>query len=794
MKMSGFSASNKKNDFKILFAKYFRHKYWFLLSFILCMLFCYAYISYSVPKYRAGASVQVIEEKSAASQLSAFSDLDILPGGNKKVEDEIEIIRSRPNFIEVVKNLSLNEKIYHLGSIRNSEIYDRNPITFTHLSKDSIVNDSKFSCFIVPLSETQFSFRVEDEDKAKKYTFGDEIETKTGRVTILPGEKDALKSLIGERLKIELLPTYDAALNYSKALKTSLNDKYSSVINLTIQDPVQQKAIDILNELIKVYNRNGQNDKKVIADRTAEFIDDRIAGIYNDLSAADQSAQDFKSGRGLTDIRSQSDINLNISAASEKELQNAQIKLQLAEGMKDILDSQEDYKILPSNIGLDDPSITSTTARFNQLVLERERLLKSSNRKNPVIVNIDEQLENIRLGMQSSLNGMTNNLNLRVNNLSSQVATVNSKIYSAPRNERALRDITRKQQTVESLYLYLLQKKEEAQIAYASASPNSKIVNPGFASSKFPVSPKKPIIVLFSLILSFLLPIGIIYGLELFDDKVHNSHSLSKLISDIPVIGELPRLKTKDAKLVKKDDRSVLAEALRIIRTNIDYLLQTNADKEKPANVIFITSNLPKEGKTFLSTNLAMIFANSYKKILLIGADIRNPKFHALYGEENEKAAVNEKLKDKVGLTNYLFDDSLTMSDIVNKHDVNGNTLDVILSGKSFPNPSELLMNGRMKILLEKASKRYDYVLVDTAPMMPVTDTLLISKFANLMIYVLRAGKTNVSDIDFPVQLKTDGKIANLAFVVNSVKSSELGYGGKYGYGYGNKDKKWWKR
>ena len=793
MAKPNFSSFKHKNDLKILFAKYLKHKFWFLLSLVVFMTASYLYITYTVPKYQAGASVQIIEEKSASSQLRFFSDLDILPGANKNVEDEIEVIRSRPNLIEAIRNLSLNKKIYHLGKFRDTEIYKNNPINFTFLSKDSLVNDSKFSCFIVPLSGTKFSFWTED-DKQREFTFGDEIETGTGKITILPEESSVLNAYVGKRLKIELLPFNEAAMHYAGALKMGIKDRYSSVIDLSIQDPVQEKAIDFLNELVNVYNVNGQNDKKVIADRTAEFIDDRIAGIYNDLSAADQSAQDFKSGRGLTDIRSQSDINLNISAASQKELQNAQIKLQLAEGMKDILDSQEDYKILPSNIGLDDPSITSTTARFNQLVLERERLLKSSNRKNPVIVNIDEQLENIRLGMQSSLNGMTNNLNLRVNNLSSQVATVNSKIYSAPRNERALRDITRKQQTVESLYLYLLQKKEEAQIAYASASPNSKIVNPGFASSKFPVSPKKPIIVLFSLILSFLLPIGIIYGLELFDDKVHNSHSLSKLISDIPVIGELPRLKTKDAKLVKKDDRSVLAEALRIIRTNIDYLLQTNADKEKPANVIFITSNLPKEGKTFLSTNLAMIFANSYKKILLIGADIRNPKFHALYGEENEKAAVNEKLKDKVGLTNYLFDDSLTMSDIVNKHDVNGNTLDVILSGKSFPNPSELLMNGRMKILLEKASKRYDYVLVDTAPMMPVTDTLLISKFANLMIYVLRAGKTNVSDIDFPVQLKTDGKIANLAFVVNSVKSSELGYGGKYGYGYGNKDKKWWKR
>jgi capsular exopolysaccharide synthesis family protein len=371
------------------------------------------------------------------------------------------------------------------------------------------------------------------------------------------------------------------------------------------------------------------------------------------------------------------------------------------------------------------------------------------------------------------------------------VATVNSKIYSAPRNERALRDITRKQQTVEGLYLYLLQKKEEAQIAYASASPNSKIVNPAFASSVFPVSPKKRIIFLVSLMLSLLIPMGVIYGFELFDDKIHNAHLLKKLVADIPVIGELPRLKDKNFTVVQKDDRSELGEALRMIRTNIDFLLQTKSNKKSKRNTIFITSNLPKEGKTFLTTNLAMVFANSYKKILLIGADIRNPKFHLfLEPGENETPKTSKNTK---GLTDFLFDESLTLSDIAEEQTINGNTIDVIFSGKIYPNPSELLMSDRIELLLEQVAEKYDYVLVDTAPMMPVTDTLLISKYADLLLYVTRAGQTNISDIEYPLMFKKEGKLPNLAFVVNAVKSSELGYGGKYGYGYGLQKPKWWK-
>jgi len=661
MAKPNFSSFKHKNDLKILFAKYLKHKFWFLLSLVVFMTASYLYITYTVPKYQAGASVQIIEEKSASSQLRFFSDLDILPGANKNVEDEIEVIRSRPNLIEAVRNLSLNKKIFHLGKFRDTEIYKNNPINFTFLSKDSLVNDSKFSCFIVPLSGTKFSFWTED-DKQREFTFGDEIETGTGKITILPEESSVLNAYVGKRLKIELLPFNEAAMHYAGALKMGIKDRYSSVIDLSIQDPVQEKAIDFLNELVNVYNVNGQNDKKVIADRTAEFIDDRIAGIYNDLSAADQSAQDFKSGRGLTDIRSQSDINLNISAASQKELQNAQIKLQLAEGMKDILDSQEDY---------------------------------------------------------------------------------------------------------------------------------SKIVNPAFASSVFPVSPKKRIIFLVSLMLSLLIPMGVIYGFELFDDKIHNAHLLKKLVADIPVIGELPRLKDKNFTVVQKDDRSELGEALRMIRTNIDFLLQTKSNKKSKRNTIFITSNLPKEGKTFLTTNLAMVFANSYKKILLIGADIRNPKFHLfLEPGENETPKTSKNTK---GLTDFLFDESLTLSDIAEEQTINGNTIDVIFSGKIYPNPSELLMSARIELLLEQVTEKYDYVLVDTAPMMPVTDTLLISKYADLLLYVTRAGQTNISDIEYPLMFKKEGKLPNLAFVVNAVKSSELGYGGKYGYGYGLQKPKWWK-
>ncbi|WP_240729842.1 polysaccharide biosynthesis tyrosine autokinase [Flavobacterium sp. ASW18X] len=780
------STSNATNGIKETVKYYLKYKYWFLLSLVMAVTIAYFFVSYSTPKYQANATIQVVEDDGAASQLSFFSDLGIMPGGGHNVEDEIEVLRSRSNFIAVVKALNLNKRIYHVGSVKSSEIYKNVPITFSFVSKDSLANDAKFTAVITPKSETNLTLLIEEngEEVQKKALFGKEIDTEEGKITFLPGNAKIFKKFIGQKLRVELVPISDAALQYQKSFKAATIDKFSSVINLSIQDPVKQKAEDILNSLIKTYNFNGRDDKKKIADRTAAFIDDRIAEIYGDLSDADKSAEEFKAGRGLTDIASQSNINLNVSAANQQELQDAQTQLQIAGSVSDLLEGNNEFGILPSNIGLTDPSITNTTARYNQLVLERERLLKSSNEKNPVIVNIDEQLESLKTSMKSSLNSMQNNLSLRVNNLSSQLATINSKIYSAPKNERALREITRKQQTVEGLYLYLLQKREEAQIAYASAAPNSKVIDTAYPASKYAVSPKKSIIYLASLILGFMLPIGVLYALDILDDKIHSAESLEKLIEGGVIVGELPKLKKKENKIIGSGDRSVISEALRIIRTNIDYLLKKNSGAEDKKNVVFVTSNLPQEGKTFFSTNLSFILSNTGKKILLIGADIRNPKFHEFL-EEAQGATPGANFRDQIGLTDYLYNSKKSIGEITNKVVIHGNAIDVIASGKLYPNPSELLLSERFGDLITKASESYDYVIVDTAPTMPVTDTLLISANADVVVYVTRAGKTKIDDMAYPIKLKKEGKLNNLAFVVNGVKNSELGYGGKYGYGYG---------
>ncbi|WP_422859650.1 GumC family protein [Flagellimonas sp. S174] len=782
-------------DLKGILGKYLRHWKWFAVSLFVTVLMSYFYLRYTTPQYNAMAKIQVIEDKSSSSELSVFQDLDLLSGGQTKVEDEIELLMARGNFIDIVRKLKLNIRYFVLGNVVNSELYGEEnlPFNINFIAEDSLINKSQFEFYINLVSETEFSFSEFEDKTFKKHSYGAGVTTQIGDMILVPSanKKSMLNS--GQKLKIVVTPIPQVASSYRASVNVRPADKLSSIINISLTDAILERSIDVIDNLIYTYNANAVADKKNIADKTSKFINDRITEIYSNLSTVDESAENFKSRRGIADLGSQSNVNFTQSATSERELQNANIQLSIANSMKELINGQEGYGIIPE-VGLTDEGISGTAQRYNQLVAERERLLKSSNEKNPVIVKLDQQLENLKKGMQSSLNNVTNNLDLQVNSLSKQLSQINSRIFAAPSNERALRDISRRQQTTESLYLYLLQKREESQITFASAAPKSKVVDSPYGLP-IPISPKRKIVYLAAMVLGLLVPFSIIYTSDLLDNKIHNKIDLEKTIGNIkPVLAEIPKLGRKEDKLIKKEDRSVLAESLRILRTNIDYIFQSK-NRDDKGKVVFITSSVPGEGKTFLSSNLSMIFASTGKSVLLIGADIRNPKIYTFFPESNslkEEPTSLSKRSSKKGLTEYLSEPNLSFNDIVQSLDVDSNSIDVVYSGKIPPNPAELLMSDRLEELFKSASDLYDYILVDTAPLMVITDTLLISKYANQILYVTKAGVTDKKVLEFPIKLVEDGKLKGLAFVVNNVKTSNLGYGGSYGYGYGKTVKKWW--
>ncbi|MUH36580.1 polysaccharide biosynthesis tyrosine autokinase [Zobellia amurskyensis] len=785
------SNPNNSFDLKEILNTYTVHIKWFVLSVIVALIIAFLYIRYATPKFAVQTQIQILEDKTSGSELDVFQDLNLLGSGKNKVEDELQLINSRSNFIRVVKELNLNTQVLVQGNIKETELYKKPPVNLNFIAVDSILNRANLDFFITISSSTTFGYTEEEDKPVKIYAFGKNIATPIGDIVITPNV-GVFEDYKDKKLRISVKPIEDVAQGYRTRIVVSNAGELSNIVNIILEDPIREKAANILDALVRIYNENAIQDKQIIADRTSNFIDERIANISSDLASVDQSAQDFKTEKGVTDIAAEANVNLNVGVANQQELANARNQLNMAASMQELVQQQDSYEVLPTNIGLSDPTIASTTDRYNQLVLERKRLLKSSNEKNPVIVNLDQQIAGLKRSMQSSLSSSVNNLGLTVNSLSGQQARFNSKIYSSPANERALRDITRQQQTTESLYLYLLQKREEAQISAASSSPKSKIVDQAYSISKLPVSPKKSIIYLASFILGLLVPFSVIYAKDLLDNKVHNMHSLEKLVKNVPILGELPRLSKKDEKFVIKEDRSVLAESLRIIRTNLDYLIKSKRKAGK-SNIIFVTSSVPGEGKTFLSTNLSMILASTNKKVLLIGADIRNPKLYTFFsGGDVDKMEKPSRNKD-AGLTEFLYDNTIEIRDIVNPMLIHRNTIDVIYSGRIPPNPAELLMSDRIKELFDKVSESYDYVIVDTAPLMVVTDTLLISEYADLLLYVTRAGVTETSAVDYPIKLQEEGKIKGLSFIVNDVDSSNLGYGGKYGYGYGKTQKKWWK-
>jgi capsular exopolysaccharide synthesis family protein len=791
-KHSIFSNNNNKLDYKELIRPYLKHWKWFVFSLFLAIALAFIYFRYTTPLYAVEGKIQIIEDPGATSQFSTFNDLGMLSGGNTEAQDEIEILGSRSNFIEVAKQLGLNTKIIQKGNILDTESYVKPPFKINFLIPDSLVYLAKGTFHIEILTETDFSIIEEDAPPLKNNSFGNAINSTLGEFVLIPNDP-LMNKFVGRKYQINVNPIGSVALKYQQNTIIRLSEEQSNIVILSVEDPIEKKGIDIINSLVSVYNRNAIQDKKDIADKTSEFINDRISEIYGNLSSVDQSAEDFKEGRGITDVASQSNINLNVGAANRQELQNTTIQLNIAASMKDIVDNQTGFEVLPSNIGLSDESIANTTARYNELVLERNRLLKSSNEKNPIIVNLDQQLQGLRRNLQSSLSSMTNNLNLQVNNLSSQLSSINARIYAAPGNERALRDITRQQQTTESLYLYLLQKREESQIAFTSTAPQSKIIDRAYSVSEDPVSPKKPIVLLASMIWGLLIPFSFIYFNQLLDNKVHNKVDLEKQVGSIPVLAELPKLSKKENTLVRSNERTVLAESLRILRTNLDYIIKSKKNSSK-GSTIFVTSSVSGEGKTFIASNLAMIFANTNKRVLLIGADIRNPKIYQFYSGKNiDKLGKAFRNKENKGLTEYLVDSNVGYKEIISSMLAYDTAIDVIYSGKIPPNPADLLMSDRMSELLENVKLDYDYIVVDTAPLMVVSDTLLISEYADQILYVTRAGVTELKVLDFPLKLYKEGKLKGLSFIVNDVKSSNLGYGGGYGYGYGKSKKKWWR-
>ncbi|MNK68263.1 Tyrosine-protein kinase ptk [compost metagenome] len=764
---------------------YIKKWYWFLISIIATTILAIIYIKFTTPVYKIQSSVLI---KDAKKMSSASGDFGVLAGlggfagmGTNSIENELEIFKSKKIIEDVSNILKLQVSIYSREQYHDVELYkDTNPFTI------HVVNEKEFE----ELPEKPINIKIEgDKITLSSEEFKKDIVTTFNKTISLPYanfivEKNP-KFNAKKVKKLDLKDFYftykdfaNVVDDYQKSIDVDLLDKDATVIGLSMANSNKDKSKDILNNLVDIYNEYAVKDKNTESKKTKDFIDERILLISKELGDVESDKERFKVENDIVDIPTEAKINLQISTETRRKGLEMETQIELGKMLLSYIDAQSStFQVLPTNIGLDNPSATSNITAYNKLVMDRNRLLENATPENPLVREVTKDLMGLKNAMRESLQRYAINLTATKNQIDRENSYTDNQIQKVPRQEKLFRNIERQQQIKENLYLLLLQKREEAAISMAMTDSKARVVDHAYVLKKT-VAPKKMISILGAWIFGFLIPFGFIYVRQLLNNKLISKHDLEK-ITTAPILSEIPRLYKKDGEIITKNDVSPLAESFRILVTNLNFLLP----KTKEAKVVFVTSTIKGEGKTFVSVNLALALATPVKKVLVIGSDIRNPQLQRY----------NPAMKNTKGLSEYLYEEINDANQIIHPSGFHPNC-DFIYSGVIPPNPTDLLQNGRYAQLLESVKGHYEYVILDTAPLMLVTDSFLISDVADATVYVTRSETTEKEFIDFANNNIESKKIKNVAFVLNDVHKNNFGYGNKYGYGYQAEEKKWWQK
>ena len=776
------------NFYEILF-KYLAYWPWFIVSIIVCLCGTLMYLRYSTPVYSTSAKILIKEQDNYRSKSSTpLSDVMELATINltSLFDNELEILKSKTLIKKAVTDLGLyitHSERRKLGY--DPQFYKNSPVQVYMTPEDAnrlsgqvslrMLYDGKLlTVFCDYINRNREPVMLE-----RKFSeFPAVLSTQVGVITFTPDSNYTPRGTVD--LLAYISNPQRTAAQYQASMSISPTSKTTTIARITVNNTVPARGVDFISQLVKVYNEDANDEKNEVALKTAEFIEERISLINSELGNTENELATFKQRSGLTNLTSDAQIALQEKHRYEQMYTDNATQLNLVQDLQDyLLDVNNLNEIIPSNIGLQDANLKTVINQYNTLLIERKRLLRTSTENNPAVVNIDFQIEAMRSNVQTSISSVLRGLQITQNNLQREVNRLAERISDAPKQEKEFITIQRQQEIKATLYILLLKKREENALTLAATASNGRIIEA--PASGGPIAPRNKMFLVTAFIVGLGLPICIIYLIGLLKYKIENRMDIEKL-TKVPVVGEIPSCsqfpKNGANNIVVQENRNgVMEETFRAIRTNLLFML------EKGQKVILVTSSIPKEGKSFVASNLAVSLAFLGHKTLIVGMDIRKPGLNKTFGFSTRSH----------GVTNYLSNpDEVNLSDMIMHSDISPN-LHILPGGSVPPNPTELVARPVFAQAIEQLKKHYDYIILDTAPIGLVTDTSIIAHVADIGVVVSRADYTPKAAFRNINNLQQDRVFTKMATLINDIdmtrrkNSYSYGYGRKYGYGYGRK-------